>query len=215
MSRFRKRALIVALAVAGWILPTVWPGHGVLLGYDEPRDPDWYYSIAYLIEAGWFSPALVFEDTWEGGHGHTGPYFPWRVGQAIPLVFVASVILLAIRLPIAIFLTLSWSLAGSGLAAWGIATHYVPPFPVRSAILLSVVVVYWIAFWLVLRRQSRADARSYRRIQAALALAFYPIWLIALSATMMVPPFLGAVAYMASLAVLFSADRAAVASQPA
>ncbi len=198
----QKAALAVALAMIGWVLPTAWPGHGVLLGFDEIRDPHWYYSIGYMIEAGWFSQAYVFEDTWEGGRGHTGPYYPWRLGRAIPLIFVTSVVLLTTRLPVGLPLTILWALAGGLLAGWGIATHFAAPFPVRSAVLLLVYAAYGLGVRLVSRRLSAMGKGRRSRIRAILALVFYPAWLVTLGATMLVPPFLGAIAYLSSLGIL-------------
>ncbi len=197
-----KHTLAVALAILGWVLPTAWPGHGVLLGFNEVRDPDWYYSIGYMIEAGWFSQAYVFEDTWEGGHGHTGPYFPWRLGRAIPLIFVASVVLLTTGLPVGVPLTIFWALAGGMLAGWGVATHFAAPVPVRSMVLLLVYIAYGFGVRFVTRRLPPMGKGRRSRIRALLALGFYPTWLVALGATMLVPPFFGAIAYLSSLAIL-------------
>lgn len=212
MFRLRKRKLaIVALAVAGWIFPTYLPGYGALVGFDAPRDPDWYYSIGYIIEANWFSQAAVFEDTWEGGHGHTGPYFPWRLGQMIPLIFVASVILLTACPPVATPLTIFWFMASMTLATWSIVTHFVPNKPTVSTVLFLALVGYWLISSLVLRRQRRRPA-TYAQKRAVVALAFYPLWLITLGAMMLVPPFIGAAAYVTCLVILFRGEGTAVAA---
>ncbi len=75
-----------------------------------------------------------------------------HLGRAIPLVFVASVVLLVTRMRGSMVIALMWTLAGCGATVWGITTLFVPPLSIRSGILLLVAFAYGLVVWVVFRR---------------------------------------------------------------
>ena len=188
---------IASLLVAGWLLPTTWPGYGVPFGRDNANCAEYYLSHVYIGEAGFFSRGIVLEDTWEGSHGHSWPEGPWLLGYLMPVFFCTSVLLCYYRETELVWLRRSWHWLRVLLVTWPVYTFIsIPLFPTRPVLLLVAYLLFWCSFRIVRLRTKHMGALRSGRLTTAISVIFYPFWLISLSTVFLVPPFFGLLCYL-------------------
>lgn len=199
MKKLSPQTVIAALLIAGWLLPTVWPGYAVPFGRDNAICVENYWSHVYLGEAGFFSRGIVLEDTWEGSHGHHWPEGPWILGYLLPVFFCASILICHRCRTELRWLRKAWHLLRVLLVIWAVYTFWgFPLFPTRPLLLAVGYLLFCCAFRLTRSRIQHMGALRSGRLATAIAVVFYPFWLIVLSAVFLVPPFVGLLCYVAA-----------------
>ncbi len=192
--RFLSRdVLILALALGGWVAPAVHPPHGIIFGGTGLPQGDLYWINLYVGAGGFFSRAVVLENTWEQTHGHTWPIGLWiggyLVGLSVPLSAATVILIPRWRLwvaagwpVIALWLTGTWLQAFTSLSQFGWRTHVL--LAIYGAYSLFLCHLWWSG-------TSRLGRAQGIYLAARSSPLFYPTWLLGLILTQGHYPFVG------------------------
>jgi len=189
-----KDVWIQVLLIVGWIFPSILPPYGVALASTGLQNPYNFWNYVCVGNIGFFSDSVLVEHTLEqASHGHSfavGPCIPANLlGILLPVSGVLIINFLAIRRLIFnlwVFIVIILTLSGTHLSftSWR--------FPWESLLLLfvfTVFLIYMVFQKIRAKRQGRNEIYSL----ASNILLFYPIWILALSLTQRVYPFVGLV----------------------
>ena len=187
-----RDAAILSLLLSGWVVPSTFPPYGVVFGSNGLPRPDLYHIDICVGAGGWFSKAVVVERTWEWTHGHSWPVGPWIPGSLVSLCVPVSAGLIVCSRVSRALVAIAWGCISIWLTAtWLEPYSSVSQYGWRTYVLLSVFAGYWFllsSLWFWSGRLDRAQ-RIY--LVAKNSLFMYPLWILALTTTQGICPFVG------------------------